>query len=306
MWVLSCNVRGLGSSVKQKEIQSLLRQQRAEMVFLLETKMESVGDSMVKNVWWTDSFCGLWLIENWNYGMVATYAPCVAIEQGACWRSLSVLISSCSLPVFCEGRLQLDFVEEAGLLDLPASGCKYTWHGSDSKASCLDRFLVSVPWIKKFMDLVQHNLPRSILDHSPVRLSSGVTDWGPRPFRFLNCWLEKSAHVRLMGAEWRRILEEAHSHVSFMDKLRSLKSFPKVWNQASFGSVDLQIEMSKELLNDLDEQGDLRMAPKDLAMTRRQLHGNLWRLLKYLASIWRQKSRVLWLKDGDRITKFFQ
>ncbi|KAK8595379.1 hypothetical protein V6N13_016752 [Hibiscus sabdariffa] len=309
------------------------------MVFLLESKMESVGDSMVKSVWWTDSFryvfspsvglaggiliiwevskfsmskvhdgscflyvSGLWLIENCYCGMVATYSPCGAVEQGACWRSLSVLISSCGLPVCCGGDFNsvlsleerrnclgnrrgmvvfLDFVEVARLLDLPASGCKYTWHGRESKASRLDRFLVLVPWTEKFVDLVQHNLPRSISDHSSVRLSSGVTDWGPRPFRFLNCWLEKSAHVRLMGAEWRRISEEAHSPVSFMDKLRSLKFFLKVWNRVSFGSVDLQIETTKELLNDLDEQGGLRMASEDLAMTRRQLHGNLWRLLKY-------------------------
>ncbi|KAK8595392.1 hypothetical protein V6N13_016765 [Hibiscus sabdariffa] len=313
MRVLLWNVRGLGSSVKRKEIRSLLRQQRAEMVFLLESKMESVGDSMVKSVWWKDSFryvfspsvglaggiliiwevskfsmsevhdgscflyvSGLWLIENWNCGMVATYAPCGAVEQGACWWSLSVLISSCGLLVCCGG----DF-NSAGLLDLPASGCKYTWHGSESKASRLDRFLVLVLWIEKFMDLVQHNLPRSISNHSSVRLSSGVTNWGPRPFRFLNCWLEKSAHVRLIGAEWSCISEEARSPVSSMDKLRSLKSFLKVWNRVSFGSVDLQIETTKELLNDLDEQGGLCMAPEDLAMTRCQLHGNLWRLLKY-------------------------
>ncbi|KAK8704033.1 hypothetical protein V6N13_047668 [Hibiscus sabdariffa] len=134
-----------------------------------------------------------------------------------------------------------------------ASGCKLTWYGGGSKASQLDRFLVSSSWVEKFVDLVQHNLPRNIFDHSPVRLSSGAVDWGPRPFRFLNCWLEKPSHVKLMGEEWGRITGVVQSPMSIMDKLRLLKSFLKVWNREPFGSVDLQIEVSTKLINDLDE-----------------------------------------------------
>ncbi|KAK8696603.1 hypothetical protein V6N13_001735 [Hibiscus sabdariffa] len=101
------------------------------------------------------------------------------------------------------------FLEELGFLDLPASGCKFTWYGGGSKAGRLDCFLISTSWIENFVDLVQHNLPHNISDHVSVLLLSGVVDWGPRPFRFLNCWLEKPSHVKLMGEEWNRISSTA-------------------------------------------------------------------------------------------------
>ncbi|KAK8579722.1 hypothetical protein V6N12_070032 [Hibiscus sabdariffa] len=59
-------------------------------------------------------------------------------------------------------------------------------------------------------------------------------------------------HVKLMESEWRRISEEVSMPVSILEKLRRLKGFLKVWNRESFGSVDLQIEVTTDLLNDLE------------------------------------------------------
>ncbi|KAK8691227.1 hypothetical protein V6N13_074745 [Hibiscus sabdariffa] len=95
-----------------------------------------------------------------------------------------------------------------------------------------------------------------------------------------------------MESEWCRMSAEAISPIPILEKLQRLKGFLKVWNHESFESVDLQIEVNTELLNDLegrDEGGD------EMLETRRQLQGNLWKLLKYRSSIWRQKSRALWL-----------
>ncbi|KAK8979948.1 hypothetical protein V6N11_061692 [Hibiscus sabdariffa] len=61
-------------------------------------------------------------------------------------------------------------------------------------------------------------------------------------------------HVQLMESEWCRIGEEASMPVTILEKLRQLKSFLKVWNRESFRSVDLQIEVTTDLLNDLDER----------------------------------------------------
>ncbi|KAK8650313.1 hypothetical protein V6N13_139958 [Hibiscus sabdariffa] len=221
MQVISWNVWGLGSSVKRKEIRMVLWQQRAEMVFLIETKLELLSESLIKSIWWTDSFryvfspsvglsCGIIImLKDWKCGMLVTYVPCGVMEQVVCWQSLSALIVSCDVSVCCGGDFNavfllaerrnclgdrrgmaafLEFVEEVGLLDLSASGCKFSWYGGDSKVIHLDRFLVSASWIEKFV--VQHNLSHSVSDHLPVRLSSSVFDWGPRPFRSVDLQIE--------------------------------------------------------------------------------------------------------------------
>ncbi|KAK8586192.1 hypothetical protein V6N13_130714 [Hibiscus sabdariffa] len=125
----------------------------------------------------------------------------------------------------------IDFLEDLGLLNLSKSGKAFTWYGGRAKESRLDRFLVSTDWVDKFGGLERHNLSRGVSDHAPVNLSSGVVDWGPKPFRFLNCWLERHGHVQIMEYEWRRITETASSSISFVDKLRSLKAFLKVLNR---------------------------------------------------------------------------
>ncbi|KAK8682808.1 hypothetical protein V6N13_055181 [Hibiscus sabdariffa] len=113
MRVLSWNVSGLGSSIKRSTIRKVLRQQRIEMVFLVETKLEVVSEAVVKSIWWTDSYSflvsasvglsggiiiiwelgkfdvidssidpnfvllrGTGCVENWECFMIAVYAPC--------------------------------------------------------------------------------------------------------------------------------------------------------------------------------------------------------------------------------------
>ncbi|KAK8613482.1 hypothetical protein V6N13_101244 [Hibiscus sabdariffa] len=147
------------------------------------------------------------------------------------------------------------FVEEVYLLDLPTSEKMFTWFGAGLKTSRLDHFLVSLAWVEQFRGLEQ-------------------------------------GHVKLMELEWHRISEEASSPLSTLEKLRLLNGFLKVWNRESFGSVNLQIEVTTDLLNDLEGRDE---GVEELHETRRQLQGNLWKLLRYRSSIWRQKSRVMWL-----------
>ncbi|KAK8656925.1 hypothetical protein V6N13_098859 [Hibiscus sabdariffa] len=84
---------------------------------------------------------------------------------------------------------------------------------------------------EQFRGLEQFILQRGVSDHALIWLSSGFVDWGPRPFRFLNYWLEKRGHVKLMESEWRRISAEASKPLPILEKLRRLKGLLKVWNR---------------------------------------------------------------------------
>ncbi|KAK9045904.1 hypothetical protein V6N11_051807 [Hibiscus sabdariffa] len=204
---------------------------------------------------------------------IAVYAPCVCSERRDLWERLLAIASAVEIPcclggdfnevtnyVECRGCVGdqggmlefVGFIHDGGFVDMPPAGKVFTWYGSKAKGCRLDRFLVSTDWLDQFEGLEQCNLLRNVSDHDPVRLSCGVVNWGPRPFRFLNAWLERKGHIKVMGDEWRRI-SESHMTSSVVDRLRELKVFLKQWNRDSFGCVETQIETTPALLNDLDD-----------------------------------------------------
>ena len=73
------------------------------------------------------------------------------------------------------------------------------------------------------------------------------------------------------------------------------------WSRKSFGSVRKELEKKKRQLKEAEQRavrtGDSRCM--------RWLEGEVNILLDKEAKMWRQRSKVLWLKDGDRNTSFF-
>jgi len=49
--ILSWNVRGLNEGEKQLKVRNLLRQWKAYIICLQETKQEFISDSLVRNIW---------------------------------------------------------------------------------------------------------------------------------------------------------------------------------------------------------------------------------------------------------------
>lgn len=79
-----------------------------------------------------------------------------------------------------------DFIGEAQLFDLPLHGRNFTWYRPNERCKSRDRFLVNEEWMLRWPHSTQKGLPRSVSDHCPLTLETKFTDWGPRPFRFIN------------------------------------------------------------------------------------------------------------------------
>ncbi|GLU16530.1 hypothetical protein SLE2022_329610 [Rubroshorea leprosula] len=56
MKVLSFNVRGLGNMVKRRELGRLVREEKPNLLFLQETKLEGVEEWLCKKLWYSDDF----------------------------------------------------------------------------------------------------------------------------------------------------------------------------------------------------------------------------------------------------------
>ena len=85
-------------------------------------------------------------------------------------------------------------------MDLPLSREKFTWCSNKIKPTfCrLDRFLLLTKFVVKMSRLMQKVLSRSLSDHNPIYLTVNMVNWGPKPFRFFNHWLDALQQIYVL------------------------------------------------------------------------------------------------------------
>lgn len=86
---------------------------------------------------------------------------------------------------------------------------------------------------------------------------------------------------------------------------RKLKGVLKKCNGDNCNFLDNRIIECKERIKVLDETSNQRkLSEKELEELKR-LNFDVWDAIKFKESIWRQKSRMMWLKEDDANTTFF-
>ncbi|XP_057810311.1 uncharacterized protein LOC131024792 [Salvia miltiorrhiza] len=93
--------------------------------------------------------------------------------------------------------------QEGGLMEIRTQGRKYTWYQpSGACKSKLDRFLVNEKWLRVWASTSSRGIQRLVSDHCPIILTTKSTDWGPRPFRFINAWTSHPEFAQLVEKVW--------------------------------------------------------------------------------------------------------
>jgi hypothetical protein len=198
----------------------------------------------------------------------------------------------------------VDFIADQGLMDLPLAGGVSTWSNSMSW-SRLDRFLVSPEWELSFPGLIQKKLLRVYSDHTPILLTRSSLQNGKRSFKFENMWLKEAGFVDKVRDWWGSFSFEGSPSFVLAKKLQALKGEIKKWNFEVFGNVGSRNKAWAEELELLDSYEEGRGLSEEEKERRRELVTGLEASLLQEEICWKQKSRIRWLKEGDKCTKFF-
>ncbi|GLT46628.1 hypothetical protein SLA2020_203720 [Shorea laevis] len=271
---------------------------------------------------------GFWGKEEVPCYFINVYSPCEKQEKRKLWAELLELIQEHGGGNWCIGgdfnairfkeerqgrwydsgemREFNKFIQDRELIEIPLIGKRFTWVKVDGSAmSKLDRFLMSEEFLLNFPNVSQRALKRDLSDHCPILLKNTEADWGPKPFRSLDCWLQHENFEDFVKDKWSSFEVEGRGGVKLKEKLKKLKQELKIWNREVFGHIEKNIEEAKEEINRLDEKGEVEQLADVQVAKRNDCMHKLWIWNERRDSLLYQKARQKWLKEGDANSKFF-
>ncbi|KAL4318179.1 hypothetical protein GQ457_18G008490 [Hibiscus cannabinus] len=195
-----------------------------------------------------------------------------------------------------------NFIDELKLIDLPASGGKFTWSNlrEEPSFSRLDRFLISPEIIECWPSIIQQILPRGISDHNPITLSTPTSQWGPKPFKWFDLWFDDKELVYQLKATCHKSKGNG-----IMTMLRQCKSASKDWRKNRLKDDPESIPSSESKCQALELEISNGVEPIVNSKELKKLRSKLWLRTRQEEREWLQKSRLKWFEAGDKNTKFF-
>lgn len=191
-----------------------------------------------------------------------------------------------------------------GMSDLGFSGSRFTWTNTQSTGNLikerLDRAWANSSWNLLFPNANVLHLPRTHSDHCLILLSTDPIIATPilRPFRFESFWFSDPSVYSVIEKSWNP------PSTSFAQKTVSLSNNIAIWNKEHFGNIFHRKKKIFARLAGIQKAQDSNPCAF-LTNLESSLISELNDLLSIEEDFWALKSRMNWLFDGDRNTRFF-
>ncbi|KAL5571254.1 hypothetical protein UlMin_020851 [Ulmus minor] len=201
-------------------------------------------------------------------------------------------------------------VDDCLICDLGFVGDPFTWcnnRPNDLIYERLDRGFGNIDWVNRFPNTTVEHLEAVCSDHRPLLfsfgLSQGIVRCGRKKrfnrFHFEEAWSNDPGCGEVISSCWEApsVLGSA---ASLRDKLDWCGLKLQRWGRYNFKKLGSDIKLLRQKLSSLSSSHSVQ----DWEESNR-LQKILVGLMHKEELYWKQRSRVNWLKDGDKNTKFF-
>jgi exonuclease III len=200
------------------------------------------------------------------------------------------------------------FVDEAGLREYDLIGKKFTYmvnHRGVCKLSRIDRVFVCENVFNKWSNGYVRALNREKSDHAPLLLSLIDTNFGPKPFRWFDSWIDRQGCLDVINSVMEDWVNAGPADLNLSKKLKVLRDKLKVW----IADSRIKEKQDESRLKQEKENLDILMEHQDLEEEDVWVWSECVKCLDEIELLntqdIRQKSRSQWASLGDENSSYF-
>jgi len=200
-------------------------------------------------------------------------------------------------------------VNACGFSDLGFIGLPYTWdnrqQGADNIKVRLDRAFATESFSDLFRETKVWNMQTTESDHSCLIIECNCSNRGrsrkQKKNWYENMWRRDPSYMKLVEDAWGDGAA-VHDMNQLHHTLGKMQSSLREWEVSIFGSVRTDLARLRRELEDVRRRS-IFAGPSH---RERQIMSSIAELLAREEIMEKQRSRISWLKYGDRNTGFFQ
>ncbi|KAL4581753.1 hypothetical protein LXL04_006281 [Taraxacum kok-saghyz] len=199
-------------------------------------------------------------------------------------------------------------IEDTNLIDINATGLYYTWNQKPRGVGGLlrksDRTMGNTNILSLFPRINVMYKPYGISDQSPAVIEFPIGK--PKKsydFKFVNTIADHPQFLDTVQLHWNSRID-GHSMYQVFQKLKNLKPpIRKISHQ--MGNPSKKVEARRTEVEKDQEQLDREPDNEELSFEHATYLDEFIKALSEEESLFRQKAKLNWLKDGDRNTKYY-